>query len=477
MSRILESITDASFALDREWRYTYVNPQWEGLFSRAGRDVLGRTVWEVFPTVVGTAVEEQYRRVVLARSPASFEVLSPQIGRWLEIRAYPTDDGMAGYIHDISDRKEFEQERLRSQQELEQRVADRTADLARANALLREGEERFRGAFDASAIGMALVAPEGRFLRVNRSLCQIVGYAEAELLASTFQDITHPDDLASDLDQIRGVLDGQIASYQMEKRYLHKDGHIVWIVLSASLVRDGAGHPLHFVSQIEDITARKRAEEALRRARDAALAATRTKGEFLANMSHEIRTPMNGILGMTELALGTELAPRQREYLELVKSSAESLLTVINDILDFSKIEAGKLDVERARFDLVDSIEAALRVVALRAHDKGLGLDCRVAPSVPPWWATRTGSARSCSTWRATPSSSPSAARWSSRSRPGMSRRTGPTSTSASPTRASASPPRRSGGSSSRSSRPTAPRRGDSAGPGWAWRSPRSSWR
>ncbi|WP_165246449.1 response regulator [Paludisphaera soli] len=383
VSRILECITDASFALDREWRYTYLNPQWEKLFGRPRRDVLGRSIWEVSPSLAGGLVEEKYRLVASSRSPVTFEYHASDLGKWLEIRAYPAADGLIGYIHDVTDSREIERERLRAQQELEQRVADRTADLARANALLREGEQRFRGAFDASAIGMALVAPDGRFLQVNRSLCDLIGYAEGELLARTFQDITHPDDLDADLRQVRRVIDGEISSYQMEKRYIHKDGHVVWIVLSVTLVRNGAGVPLHLVAQIEDVTARREAEEAMRRARDEALEATRVKGEFLANMSHEIRTPMNGVLGMTELALETQLTPRQREYLSLARSSAESLLTIIDDILDFSKIEAGKLAIDAVPFDLVVAVEDALKVLALRAHAKGLELAYRLDPSVP----------------------------------------------------------------------------------------------
>ena len=133
----------------------------------------------------------------------------------------------------------------------------------RTEEALREAEERFRRSFHDAAIGMALVGTDGSVLRTNRSLCDMLGYREVELLGKTFQEITHPDDLDADLDQVRRMLDGEIRAYQMEKRYFHKEGHVVWALLSVSMVHDEEGEPLYFVSQVQDISERKVLEERL----------------------------------------------------------------------------------------------------------------------------------------------------------------------------------------------------------------------
>jgi diguanylate cyclase (GGDEF)-like protein/PAS domain S-box-containing protein len=129
---------------------------------------------------------------------------------------------------------------------------------------LRETRERFELAFEDAPIGMALIGLDGRWLRVNRRVCEITGYPAEQLLRKTFQDMTHPEDLEVDLDQVQKLLDGEIRDYQMEKRYLRADQSIVWIMLSVSVMRDAGGEPLHFVSQIEDISERKRMEKRLR---------------------------------------------------------------------------------------------------------------------------------------------------------------------------------------------------------------------
>ncbi len=146
-------------------------------------------------------------------------------------------------------------------------IVDRVTLFAASEERLRESEERFRGAFEFAAIGMALVGRDGRFLRVNEAVCRILGYSAEELLATSFGAITHPDDLERDTAYARQLLDGSISHCQMEKRYFHKDGHIVWVLLSASLVHDSSGQPSYFVSQLQDITEQRQLTDELRIAR------------------------------------------------------------------------------------------------------------------------------------------------------------------------------------------------------------------
>jgi PAS domain S-box-containing protein/diguanylate cyclase (GGDEF)-like protein len=152
---------------------------------------------------------------------------------------------------------------------------------------LREAEERFRRAFEDAPIGMALVSPDGRFLRVNHRLCEITGYTEEALLDRTFQEITYPDDLDSDLHLLRACLGGEIRTYQLEKRYIRRDGSIVWVKLSVTLVRSDDGTPLYFVSEIEDITERKRTERELQRlANYDALTGLGNRRKLIADLEH-----------------------------------------------------------------------------------------------------------------------------------------------------------------------------------------------
>jgi PAS domain S-box-containing protein len=312
--------------------------------------------------------------------------------RWIEARGRVSHGSrMTGTLLDITERREALEHLQRSSHQLEKRVAETTAEVHAANARRRESEERFRSAFDAAAVGMALVSLEGRFLRVNRALSSIVGYPTEVLVWKTFQDITHPDDLATDLDLLNRLVSGAIPSYDLEKRYVRPDGRITWVLLTVSLMRDPAGEPLYFISQIQDIDARKRAEAehhraqtALTQAKDAAEAANRAKSEFLARMSHELRTPLNAIIGFSDLMLsggaGT-VSEVQSELLEPVVRNGRHLLGLIDDILDLSKIEAGRSDIEMGPVDVCGIVER----LALDFEPQLQGRPVRLRTEVPTW--------------------------------------------------------------------------------------------
>ena len=146
----------------------------------------------------------------------------------------------------------------RMQIHLEDLVSERTSELARAHAKIRESEERFRATFEQAAVGIAHVSSEGRFMRINQKFCDIVGYTHDEMLARRFQDITHPDDLETDLNNMQQLLAGELDTYVMEKRYFRKSGEIIWVHLTESLVRNDLGEPQWFVSVVKDITQRKK---------------------------------------------------------------------------------------------------------------------------------------------------------------------------------------------------------------------------
>jgi two-component system sensor histidine kinase/response regulator len=225
---------------------------------------------------------------------------------------------------------------------------------------------------------------ESRFITANRATLRTLGANSLEeVLGKTDFDFL-PQALAAQYfaDEQEVVRTGE-PLFNHEEVVVGADGTPRWLLTTKVPLRDGDGTVVGLVGMSHDITQRKRGEEELARARDAAEAASRAKSEFLANMSHEIRTPMNGILGMTELALDTDLTREQREYLDMAKASAESLLTVINDILDFSRIEAGKMLLAPAGFRLRDSLDDTLRSLALRAQQKGLELAAHIAPDVP----------------------------------------------------------------------------------------------
>ena len=243
---------------------------------------------------------------------------------------------------------------------------------------------------------------EEQTIFVNHAFCTTYQYHEEEVLGKPI-DILWKD--GSDRSESSRILKlATKTGWEGEVYHQRKDGSVFPVSLSTSIIKDSNGNGIAVVSVARDITERKRAEEELKKAKEAtetsnkeltlaveranimaveAELANKTKSEFLANVSHEIRTPMNGIIGMTDLALETELNPDQREYLEAVQYSANSLLNLINDILDFSKIEAGKLDIECIDFNLNECLDNVLQPMRLRAKEKGLKLTSHLDSVVP----------------------------------------------------------------------------------------------
>jgi PAS domain S-box-containing protein len=253
---------------------------------------------------------------------------------------------------------------------------------------LSEEEARMRLLLESTGEAVYGVDNKGECTFCNQSLLRLLGYAsQEELLGRNIHDVIHHtgrSGAANSRDE---------CSMQRELqsgRKFHVPEELLWRSNGTSFDAELWCHPLFeegerrgAVVTFVDITERKKVQQALRQAKEDAEAANRAKSDFLANMSHEIRTPMNGILGMTTLALETNLDAEQREYLGMVKSSGESLLTLLNDILDLSKIEAGKLDLEIADMSVENCIEEALEPLALRAQQKGIELVWNVGRDIP----------------------------------------------------------------------------------------------
>ncbi len=214
---------------------------------------------------------------------------------------------------------------------------------------------------------------------------EMIGYEKHEIKNNFvgFHKLIHPDDLGAALEAWMGGMQGEVDSFFVEYRLKTKQEDYIWIQSRGLVLRDAKGTPIRLAGSNTDVTERKRFEVELLEARRSAEASSRAKSDFLANMSHEIRTPMNGIIGIADLLMESELTVEQREYVDMLKGSADSLLSIINDILDLSKIEAGRFELDSSAFRLRDCIRDVLTIGAVSASKKGLQLTYDVAPDLP----------------------------------------------------------------------------------------------
>jgi PAS domain S-box-containing protein len=359
----LDHTSDSALWLDENGRFIYVNNATCKALGYTADELLGMRIFDIDPLL--EPEDWQPRCKILKQSGArTFE----SIHRARDGREFPVEitssylESMGiGYIcaivRNLSERKQIER------------------------ALL-EAESKYRDLFENSIEGIFQSSPSGELLNCNPAMVRIYGYDSLEEFQQAvsarriYVDFSLRDIWVREM-QEHGVVTG------FETQVYRKDGAIIWTSEKGRAVKNDAGEILYYEGFVEDITERKLSAEAMRQAKDAAEQANHTKSQFLANMSHEIRTPMNGIIGMTELALSTDLTDEQREYLEIVKSSADSLLSLINQILDFSKIEAGKLHLETTEFGLRATLDQIFNSSAVRAHRKGLELLANILPDVP----------------------------------------------------------------------------------------------
>ncbi len=269
-----------------------------------------------------------------------------------------------------------------------------------AEEALRESEERFRTAFDTVCTGMCLVDLQGNLMQVNDEMTAIFGYAKQELESMTVNDLALPEDAALSPTFIHDAMQGVRKSATFEKRYRHRQGHIIHGVVAASLVCDGRGEPTYFISQIQDVSERKRYEHDLREARDAAEKANAAKSDFLAHMTHELRTPLHAILGFSEVLEAWEdrdaaivtantrnqdglLLRRRRDLLAAIQRNGRDLLALVNDVLDLSRMESGRLSLETGPTDLPTLLRECVADLAAVARDKQLVLELDLDAMLP----------------------------------------------------------------------------------------------
>jgi len=361
---LFENANDMVYTHDLEGKLTSLNRVGEQITGYGGQKALSMNLLEMVAPESRELAKQKIRQS-LAEAPAcAYEIeIVTQDGRRvpLEVSARVIHQdgkavGVQGNARDISERRRSEQ-------------------------ALRDSESRYRLLFERNLAGVYRSTLDGRILDCNEAFARAFGYASREEILAQQATSLYVEAGGRDAFIARLREKGSVANLEFCMR--RKDGSPVWMLENASLLRGESGDLNLIEGTVIDITERKRAAQAMERAKEAAEEASRAKGEFLANVSHEIRTPMNGILGMTELALDSSPDSEQREYLEAIQLSAQSLLSVVNDILDFSKIEARKLELETIGFDLRPSLNETLKMLELRVYQKGLALASHIEADVP----------------------------------------------------------------------------------------------
>jgi PAS domain S-box-containing protein len=373
---LVEMLPVCLFRKDRQGRFTFANQPFCREAHLCLAELIGKTDRDLYPSELAEKYIRDDQHVM--EMGEVFAGVEEHLG----------EDGEMAYVSVVKVPLRDSNEEVIGTQcifwDITARVRGEEA-LRQAKHLAEESQKRTRLIVDTAYDAYVAMNANGAIIDWNRQAELTFGWSREQAVDRLLHELIIPPAYrAAHVAGVRNFLttgEGPLLNRRIEVTALRRDGSEFPAELTISPIRYGS--EWFFSAFLHDITKRKQAEAELRRARDAAEAASKAKSEFLANMSHEIRTPMNAILGMTELVLDTPLNLEQRDYLETVKKSTDALLAVINDILDFSKIEAGKLELDSAPFDLRDSLGDMLSTLALRAHQKGLELACHIAPEVP----------------------------------------------------------------------------------------------
>ncbi len=244
-----------------------------------------------------------------------------------------------------------------------------------AEETLRESEERFRKIFEESPFSMIMTGKDMGIIKANSAFCKMLGYDEEELIGLTFRDFTHPEHITQDELSILRLIAQEIPIYHTEKRYLRKDGSVIWGSTTVNIIHNSKGEVQLFFAMIEDITARKKAEEDLIAAKEKAEESDRLKTAFLHNVSHEIRTPMNAILGFSALLNEPRIQDDERkQFVEVIYQSSSQLLSIINDIVDLASIESGQVRLNIQKINLNDELRKLSEQFSYKQKPHGISL-------------------------------------------------------------------------------------------------------
>ncbi|MDH5763035.1 MAG: PAS domain S-box protein [Nitrospinota bacterium] len=363
---ILNTAGEGIYGLDREGNATFLNPAAEKILGYSSEELIGTSMHQMthHSRADGSPYPREECRIYNAIRDGQAHYVSDEVF-WrkdstpvtVEYVCNPINEdgklvGAVVTFKDITERKRAEEE-------------------------LQKSEEKFRKYFELPLVGIAITSLEKGWLEVNDRLCDFVGYPRDELTRLTWAELTHPDDLEADVAKFNKVLDGESEGYTMEKRFIHKNGEVLHAEISVRCVRKPDGQVDYFVALVQDINARKKAEQELILAKEEAERASNAKSEFLSQMSHELRTPLNAILGFGQVLEGDPEEPltefQQQGVAEILKGG-KHLLELINEILDLSRIEAGQLSLSLENVNLSFLTEELVTLCDPMAKKNGIEL-------------------------------------------------------------------------------------------------------